>query len=411
EPVIIGGTTTDFCYADFQDEMNMLNRAFLEVMCEGDAKGRVFTFPIPTYNIDRDFEWDDPKLEWLWKVTARYGVPYFANFIHSDMSPEDARSMCCRLRLDMRKLEARGGGLFGSNPLTGSIGVVTMNLPRLGYTSQSEEQFMRRLDRLMDRAAESLEIKRKVLERTTEGSLYPYARFYLRQVKSRHGSYWHNHFSTIGLVGMNEACRNLLGCGIADERGAAFAKRVLDHMRERLSVYQERTGHFYNLEATPAEGTSYRLALKDRERYPDILCAGSDGPEARPFYTNSSQLPVDHTDDVWETLDHQDDLQTRYTGGTVVHVFVGEELDDCEAVKNFVRKVCYNYRLPYFTISPTFSICPQHGYRSGQQPTCPDCGSDCEVYARVVGYLRPVEQWNEGKQEEFRLRSTARIEG
>jgi ribonucleoside-triphosphate reductase len=416
EAVMIGGRLQSQTYGEFPQEMDMFNSAFLEVLAEGDAKGRVFTFPIPTYNITADFNWDAPSLQQLWKATAKYGIPYFANFLNSDMSPEDARSMCCRLRLDLRALERRGGGLFGANPLTGSIGVVTINLPRLGYRASSEADFLTRLDRLMETARTSLETKRHVLEQFTDQGLYPYTKFYLRGVKERFGHYWHNHFSTIGLVGMNEACLNLLGCDIGTEQGVAFAGRVLDHMRDRLQEFQQLTGRLYNLEATPAEGTAYRLARLDRQRFPDIRCAaGGSMPVAppakrtEPFYTNSTQLPVHYSDDIFHVLDLQDSLQSRYTGGTVQHVFLGEAVPDPEAVKRFVRKVCENYRLPYFTLSPTFSICPQHGYLRGEVPTCPECGRETEVYSRVVGYLRPVNQWNAGKQAEFVARSTYRI--
>ena len=410
EPVIIGGELKGETYGEFQREMNLINRAFLEVMIEGDAKGRVFTFPIPTYNIGKDFDWDDPELDKLWEVTARYGIPYFANFVNSDMSPEDARSMCCRLRLDTRKLDRRGGGLFGANPLTGSIGVVTINMPRLGHLSENEEDFLARLDTLMEAAKTSLDVKRKVLESLTEKNLYPYSKFYLRSVKERYGCYWNNHFSTIGLVGLNEACLNFFGLGIADEPGRAFALRVLDHMRTRLQDFQEQTGHLYNLEATPAEGAAYRLARLDRERYPDIIAVNGQAPDAEPFYTNSSHLPVNHTDDLFEVLDHQDDLQTSYTGGTVVHLFVGEEIRDPSAVKTLVRKICAGYHLPYFTVTPTFSVCPSHGYIAGKHDICPRCNAETEVYSRVVGYLRPVKQWNVGKQEEFEMRKTFSLE-
>ncbi|HSG28578.1 MAG TPA: ribonucleoside triphosphate reductase, partial [Candidatus Krumholzibacterium sp.] len=408
EAVIIGGKMQKETYGEFAEEMITFNRAFLEVLAAGDAKGRVFTFPIPTYNISRDFDWDAPGLEKLWEVTAKYGIPYFANFVNSSMSPDDARSMCCRLRLDLRSLEKRGGGLFGANPLTGSIGVVTVNMPRLGYLSGDEKEFMSRLDQLMEIARTSLETKRKVLEGFTEKNLYPYTKFYLRNMRERHGTFWFNHFSTIGLVGLNEACVNFMGKDIGTEEGAGFASRVLDYMRDKLLQFQEETGNFYNLEATPAEGTSYRLARIDREKYPEIRCHGKDGPGERstPVYTNSSQLPVDYTDDVFEVLDLQDGLQKKYTGGTVLHIFLGEAVADPASVRNFVKKVCENYSLPYFTLSPTFSICPSHGYLRGEQAECPDCGMPTEVYSRIVGYLRPVNQWNEGKQTEFARRST-----
>ena len=408
-PVIFGGQyLSGVTYGDFQEEMNLINKAFLEVMVSGDAKGRVFTFPIPTYNIGPDFDWADPSLDILWKTTAKYGIPYFSNFVNSSLSPEDARSMCCRLRLDLRHLEHKGGGLFGAIPLTGSIGVVTINLPRLGYRASDEAEFLAMLDEWMVMAKNSLEIKRKVLEHFTAKNLYPYSRFYLRSVAERFGQYWKNHFGTIGLVGLNEACRNLLGVDIASTEGLRFSRNVLDHMREKLVDFQEETGSFYNLEATPAEGTSYRLARLDKERYPEIICANEEHYRngACPFYTNSSQLPVNFTDDLFEALDLQDELQSRYTGGTVLHLFVGEEIYDPENVKHLVRKVCNEYHLPYFTITPTFSICPSHGYLAGEQETCSRCGETCEVYSRVVGYLRPVSQWNDGKVEEFHLRKT-----
>ncbi len=403
--VIIGGQPQKETYKDFQEEMNLFNKAFLQVMAEGDAKGRVFTFPIPTYNITKDFNWDDPNMLDLWEMTAKYGVPYFSNFINSDMNPEDARSMCCRLRIDNRELEMRGGGLFGSNPLTGSIGVITINMPRIAYLSKSKKDFLQRLEKLMEVSKESLETKRKVLEKFTDGNLYPYTRYYLRNVKERFKEYWKNHFSTIGLVGMNEACLNLLGRNIASKEGQAFTKQVLDFMRKKLIDFQKETGNNYNLESTPAEGTSYRLAKIDKEKYNDIICA-SDGnaKQSEPFYTNSTQLPVNYTDDVFEALDLQDEIQVKYTGGTVFHTFAGERIDDPQAVKRLVKKMCYNYHLPYITFTPTFSVCPSHGYLKGEQEKCPTCDDNCEVYSRVVGYLRPVKQWNKGKQEEFGLR-------
>ncbi|MDD2599593.1 MAG: ribonucleoside triphosphate reductase [Kiritimatiellae bacterium] len=403
ESVVIGGQDMPETYADFQVEMDMINNAFLEVMTQGDAKGRVFTFPIPTYNVSKDFDWERPGLEKLWEVTAKYGIPYFANFVNSDMSPDDARSMCCRLRLDTRELIKRGGGLFGANPQTGSIGVVTINMPRLGYLAKDEGEFITRLDGLMTIARNSLEIKRKVLEQFTKQELYPYTSFYLRQVYQRFEKYWQNHFSTIGLVGLNEACLNLFGKDIGTPEGQAFGLRVMDFMRERLVDFQEESGNFYNLEATPAEGTTYRLARLDKKYYPAIISAGTDG---EPFYSNSTQLPVNYSSDIMQVLDLQDEIQTKYTGGTVVHTFVGEAVSDPQAVKAFVKMVCTNYRLPYFTITPTFSVCEEHGYLKGEQRTCPTCERKTEVYSRVVGYIRPVEQWNEGKQHEFERRKT-----
>jgi ribonucleoside-triphosphate reductase len=407
QSVLVGGEMQKETYQDFQQEMDLFNKAFLEVMAEGDAKGRVFTFPIPTYNITKEFDWENQNLNYLWKMTAKYGVPYFSNFINSDMNPEDARSMCCRLRIDNRELEVRGGGLFGSNPLTGSIGVVTINMPRIGYLSETEDEFILRLEKLMVLAKESLVMKRKVLEKLTDGSLYPYTKYYLRGVKERFNEYWKNHFSTVGLVGMNEACLNVLGTHIGDGEGQEFTKRVLDFMRAKLLEFQKETGDNYNLEATPAEGTSYRLARIDHARYPDILCANGNGHRKGnhpPFYTNSTQLPVDFTDDIFEALDLQEDIQAKYTGGTVFHAYAGERISNPASVKLLVRKVCENYRLPYFTFSPTFSVCPTHGYLAGEQEACPMCQEACEIYSRVVGYLRPVKQWNKGKQEEYRTR-------
>ena len=405
--VIIGGELKNETYSEFQPEMDMFNKAFLKVMAKGDAKGRVFTFPIPTYNVTKDFDWDDPKLTGLWEMTAKYGVPYFSNFINSDMSPEDSRSMCCRLRIDNRELEKRGGGLFGSNPLTGSVGVVTINMPRIGYLSETEEEFFDRLGRLMDVAKESLEIKRKVLENFTENNLYPYTKYYLRSVKQRFDQYWKNHFSTIGLLGMNEACLNLFGKDITTEEGQSFTLKVMDFMRDKLVQYQKETGNNYNLESTPAEGTTYRLAKLDKEKHPDIICADEENireKNAEPFYTNSTQLPVNYTDDVFEALDLQDEIQCKYTGGTVFHTFAGERISDPRAVKSLIQKICTNYHLPYVTFTPTFSVCPVHGYIAGEQGACPTCGEECEIYSRVVGYLRPVKQWNKGKQEEYNLR-------
>ena len=376
EKAIIGGEEQDKTYKEFKKEMELFNKAFAELMLKGDAKGRPFSFPIPTYNISKDFDWDSPLLERVWEMTAKYGIPYFANYINSDMKPEDARSMCCRLRLDNRELRKRGGGLFGANPLTGSIGVVTINLPRIGYMSKTEEGFLSKLGELMDTAKKSLEIKRKVLENFTETGLYPYSRFYLSENKKAQGSYWKNHFSTIGLVGMNEASINLLGDSIGDKRGHEFAVRVLEFMREKIAGYQEETGNLYNLEATPAEGTSYRLARADKAKFPDIIVANNDewkNRNAEPFYTNSSQLPVNYTDDLFELLDKQDKIQTLYTGGTVVHLFLGERLPDVESTKRLVRKIAQKYSLPYYTITPTFSICPIHGYIKGEHEYCPYC--------------------------------------
>jgi len=419
--VIIGGERKEATYGEFQREMDLLNEAFAEVMIEGDANGRIFTFPIPTYSITKDFPWEKSNLTKIWEMTAKYGTPYFSNFVNSDMDPSDVRSMCCRLRLDnslvrqralsfslnvntknVDELKHRGGGLFGANPLTGSIGVVTINMPRLGYLSKNEEEFFERLSYLMDLAKESLEIKRNVIEDLTHKNLYPYSKYYLSGVYELTGQYWGNHFATIGLIGMHEACVNLLGEGIDTPAGREFAIKVLKFMREKLLEYQKETNNLYNLEATPGEGTSYRLARIDKSKYPNIYTSG----DTEPFYTNSTQLPVDYSADPFEVLEHQDELQSLYTGGTVLHIFLGEALEDIEMVKEAVKLITNNYRLPYFTLTPTFSICPEHGYLRGNYEKCPTCGKETEVYSRVVGYYRPVKSWNKGKQEEFKLRKT-----
>ena len=411
QAVIIGGKLQDKTYGEFQEEINVLNKAFLELMLEGDAKGRVFTFPIPTYNITRDFDWDNPNVSLLMDVTAKYGIPYFSNFVNSDMKPDDVRSMCCRLRLDNRSLRKRGGGFFGANPLTGSIGVVTVNMPKIGFLSNSVEEFKKRLGDVMTVAKQSLEIKRKILEKLTDENLYPYSKYYLRGIKKGFGKYWVNHFSTIGIIGVNEACLNFLGQDIGSSEGLAFAVDIMNFMRQKLLEFQEETGNEYNLEATPAEGTSYRLARIDKKHYPDIICGNQLEYEkgAEPFYTNSTQLPVNYTDDVFEAFELQDGLQSLYTGGTVLHVFAGEKIADGRVVKHLVRKICEKFHLPYFTITPTFSVCPEHGYISGQHTACPKCGKETEVYSRAVGYLRPVKQWNKGKQAEFSHRKTFSI--
>ncbi len=409
EPVIVGGEMGETTYGDYQREVDLINRGLLEVLLEGDAQGRCFTFPIPTYNVTRDFDWDAPSLSDLWELTARYGTPYFGNFISSDMSPDDVRSMCCRLRLDTRDLKRRGGGLFSANPLTGSIGVVTINLPRLARVAADEWQFLASLERVMEVARTSLETKRRALESFTEGGLYPYTQFYLRDVRKQTGTYWSNHFSTIGVVGMNEACLNLLGTDISSDEGRDFAARVLDHMQEELDRFRDETGNPYNLEATPAESAAYRLARLDAERYPDMHFApGSD--RDMPLFTNSTQLPVDHTEDAYCAMDLQDDLQCRYTGGTVMHIYLGEAGPDPDAIKTFLRGAFTEYRMPYLTITPTFSVCPSCGYMSGEHHQCPHCSREAEVYSRVVGYLRPVSQWNEGKQAEWRQRRHFQID-
>ena len=403
QPVIIGGKAQKETYGEFQEEINMFIRAFYEGLMEGDAKGSPFTFPIPTVSITKDFDWNNPSLEPLWEATAKYGVNYFQNFIQSDMSPEDVRSMCCRLRLNNKELYMRGGGLFGSAPLTGSIGVVTINMPRIGYLSKTKPEFLKRLGHLMDLAKESLEIKRKALDNFIEKGLYPYSKFYLDSVKKIRNSYFGNHFSTIGLMGMNEALLNFIGEDIASIRGRKFSLEVLDFMRDKLVDFQKETGYLYNLEATPGEGTSFRQAKTDKEKYPDIITAGT---KEAPYYTNSSQLPVDYTDDVFKALRLQDELQCRYTGGTVLHVFLGEKINDPQMAKSLVKKIFEKFHLPYITLTPTFSICPTHGYLTGEHFTCPKCAIEqpCEVYSRVVGYLRPVQQWNLGKQQEFKER-------
>jgi anaerobic ribonucleoside-triphosphate reductase len=400
QAVIIGGELKEETYGDFQKEMDMINTAFCEVMMEGDKKGRVFTFPIPTINVTQDFEWDSPVVNKFMEVTCKYGIPYFSNYINSDLSPEDALSMCCRLRLNTGELRKRGGGLFGSNPLTGSIGVVTINLPRIGYLAKDETDFFTRLLSLMEIAKNSLEIKRKTIEEQTEKGMYPYAAHYLENVKARTGNYWYNHFNTIGLIGMNEACLNFMGKDITTPEGQKFALKVLDYMRDVITRFQEQTGHVYNLEATPAEGTSYSLAQLDKKKYPDIITAGKD----EPYYTNSSQLPVGFTDDIFETLDLQDELQCKYTGGTVLHLYLGEQIKDIEVAKQLIRKTFTNYKLPYISLTPTFSICQEHGYLNGEVYTCPECGKPTEVWSRVVGYLRPVQNFHKGKQEEYKER-------
>jgi ribonucleoside-triphosphate reductase len=408
EPAQVGGKVTNDPQSDFQTEMDTFNAAFAEVMCHGDSKSRVFTFPIPTYNITSTFNWDSPVAEKIFEMTAKYGVPYFSNFINSDMKPEDVRSMCCRLRIDNRELRKRGGGFFGANPLTGSIGVVTINLPRIGFLSKDDDEFFQRLSDIMDIARDSLEIKRKVLEHFTDAGLYPYSKHYLSVVKDEYGSYWKNHFSTIGLVGMNEALVNMFGYDITNKEGLNFAVKTLTFMRGKLTDYQKETENIYNLEATPAEGTSYRLARIDKRTHSGIKAANEKylSGGAEPFYTNSTQLPVDYLGDVFEALEHQDNLQTLYTGGTVFHIFLGERVSSWKATAGLVRQVAKNCRLPYFTLTPTFSICPTHGYLSGEHRKCPTCGANCEVYSRVVGYLRPVDQWNDGKQAEFNIRKT-----
>jgi len=408
QPVIIGGKPQKETYGEFQEEMNMFIRAFYEDLMEGDAKGRPMTFPIPTVSIAKDFAWDDPALDPLWEATAKYGVNYFSNFIQSDMKPEDFRSMCCRLRLSNKELYKRGGGLFGSAPLTGSIGVCTINLPRIGYLSKTKKDFFERLSHLMDLAKESLEIKRKTLEDFMEKGLYPYSKYYLASVKQLRGSYFGNHFATIGLMGMNEALLNFIGDNIGSKRGRRFAIEILDFMRERLVEYQKETGNMYNLEATPGEGTSYRQAKVDKEKYPDIITAGT---KKVPYYTNSTMLPVNFTDDIFEALKLQDEIQCKYTGGVVLHLFLGERVSDIQTVKSLIKKIFENFTLPYITFTPTFSICPTHGYLEGEHFECPKCTikQPCEVYSRIVGYIRPLNQWNQGKFREYQERKVFKL--
>jgi ribonucleoside-triphosphate reductase len=408
QPVIIGGKAQDKTYGEFQEEMNMFNKAFYEVMLDGDKNQRVFTFPIPTVSITKNFDWNNPALEPMWEATAKYGINYFTNYINSDMNPEDVRSMCCRLRLELSELHNRGGGLFGAGALTGSIGVVTINMPRLGYTSKTKKEFMERLGQLMDLAKESLELKRKVIENYIDKGLYPYSRHYLANIKKARGAHYGNHFSTIGLVGMNEMLVNFLGENIASKKGRAFALEIMDFMRARMVEYQKETGNIYNLEATPGESTSYRLCLKDKAKFPEITTAGT---KKNPYYTNSSQLPVNFTDDLFEALKLQDEIQCRYNGGTVQHLFLGERLSDVASVKALVKKIFEKFKLPYITLTPTFSICPTHGYIEGEHFKCPKCTIEqpCEVYTRVVGYLRPVSQFNLGKQQEFKERKEYKV--
>ncbi len=401
-PAIVGGKPMDFCYKDCKKEMDMVNRAFIETMIEGDANGRGFQYPIPTYSITQDFDWSDTENNrLLFEMTSKYGTPYFSNYINSDMEPSDVRSMCCRLRLDLRELRKKTGGFFGSGESTGSVGVVTINLPRIAYLASDETDFYRRLDRLMDISARSLKIKRNVISRLLEEGLYPYTKRYLGR--------FDNHFSTIGLIGMNEAGLNArwIRADLSHKETQQFAKDVLNHMRERLSDYQEQYGDLYNLEATPAESTTYRLAKHDKEKWSDIITAGYEGD--KPYYTNSSHLPVDYTTDIFDALDIQDELQTLYTSGTVFHAFLGEKLPGWKAAAELVRTIAENYRLPYYTMSPTYSICSEHGYLNGEQKVCPKCGKVTEVYSRITGYYRPVQNWNDGKLQEYQNRTEYRM--
>lgn len=425
--IVYNGKKLDTTYGDFQNEMNMINKAFAEIMMEGDRKGRIFTFPIPTYNISKDFDWENENLKEIWEMTAKYGVPYFANFVHSDMNPEDARSMCCRLRLDNRELRKRGGGLFAADPLTGSVGVVTINIPRIAYTSRNENEFFHNLANAMELAKSCLEIKRKVIEDFTEKGLYPYSSFYLSSIKESYGTYWGNHFSTIGLLGMNEAALNFIGKPISDPISKEWVKKVINFMKEKISSYQEETGNYYNLEATPAEGASYSLPKKDKANF-DLIRTSGDSDTS--FYTNSVHLPVNEEHDIFEILKHQDDLQTMFTGGTVVHLFLGESIQDWKRARDLVRKIVNNFSLPYFTLTPTFSVCPVHGYLNGENAVCCKDHSEAdlhkfgrysedeegkkleihpEIYSRIVGYFRPVENWNRGKKKEFSERKPLKV--
>ena len=400
-PAIVGGKEMPFTYGDCKKEMDMINKAFIEIMIEGDANGRGFQYPIPTYSITRDFDWSETENnKLLFEMTAKYGTPYFSNYINSDMEPSDVRSMCCRLRLDLRELRKKSGGFFGSGESTGSVGVVTINLPRIAYLATDEADFYSRLDKLMDIAARSLKTKRTVITQLLDNGLYPYTKRYL-------GSFA-NHFSTIGLIGMNEAGLNAkwLRADLTNAKVQEFAKAVLDHMRERLSDYQEKYGDLYNLEATPAESTTYRFAKHDKEQFPNIITANEHGT---PYYTNSSHLPVGYTDDIFSALDIQDELQTRYTSGTVFHAFLGEKLPSWKSAANLVRKIAENYKLPYYTMSPTYSVCAEHGYLDGEQFICPYCGKKTEVYSRITGYYRPIQNWNDGKAQEFKDRKVYEI--
>ena len=417
-PVTIANETKDKTYGEFQHEMNMINDAFCEVMTEGDKNGKIFSFPIPTYNITEDFDWESDDYRKLWEMTAKYGVPYFANFIHSNLDPNDVRSMCCRLRLDTRKLHRSAGGLFGANPLTGSIGVVTINLPRLAYISRMDtpdsqhpnyeqnilNKFYELLDQTLELAKTSLEIKRKAIDKFTYDGLYPYIKAILEPIYERTGSYWSNHFSTIGIIGANEACLNLFGCNIINPKGKQFTEDILNRILDRITEFQKITKNLYNLEATPAESTCYRLACKDKKDYPDIITAGTIDV---PYYTNSTHMPVTDTIDIFDTLKHQESLQTKYTGGTVVHLFLSDNINDWKQARLLVKTICENFAIPYITLTPTFSICSNHGYLSGKQVQCPySCKERPLIYSRIVGFHRPIDTWNNGKQQEFKERKT-----
>ncbi len=400
QPIIIGGEMQDTTYGDYQAEMDMFNKAFCEVMLEGDSKGRVFTFPVPTINVTKEFDWDSDVVNSVMDITCKYGIPYFANYVNSDLSPEDAVSMCCRLRLDVSELRKRGGGLFGSNPLTGSIGVVTINLPRIGYLAEDEAEYFALLSKYADIAKNSLEIKRKVVENQTDKGLYPYSAFYLRDVKKRTGGYWSNHFNTIGIVGMNESLLNFMGKDITTPEGQEFTIKVMNYLRQKMVEYQQETGHQYNLEATPAEGTAARLAKLDKKRFPDIITAGKNAV----CYTNSCQVPVEYTDDIFKVVELQDEIQSLFTGGTVVHFYLGEKIEDREVAKALIKKIFTTSKMPYISLTPTFSVCNDHGYIAGEHFECPECGKKTEVWSRVVGYLRPVQDYNDSKYDEYMVR-------
>jgi ribonucleoside-triphosphate reductase len=412
-PVIINGEYKKETYSNFQEEMDLLNKAFSEIMLNGDSSGRVFTFPIPTYNITKDFDWDNPNIENVWKMTGKYGIPYFANFVNSDLNPDDFRSMCCRLRLSNVEINKRSGGLFNSAPLTGALGVVTINLPRIAFTSNSKESFLSSLDDTIDLAVNSLNIKRKTLEKFTDNNLYPYSKFYLRKIKERTGSYWDNHFSTIGILGANEACLNLFGKDISTPEGKVFILETMNHINDKIKSLRKKYNSLFNLEATPAETTSYRFSKIDKDKFNNkIICANEEDYKkgAKPFYTNSTNLPINYTDDIFEALEHQCNIQTKYTGGTTHHIFLKEKIEDINTVKNLIKSITENFKIPYFTLTPTFSVCDSHGYISGEKANCPKCGGKTEIYSRIVGYLRPLEQWNESKEEEFKLRKTFKID-
>jgi len=409
-PVTINGEFKGDTYSSFQDEADLFNKALFEVYLEGDASNRVHTFPIPTYNITKDFDWNNQALDGLWKIAAKYGIPYFANFINSDMDVSDSRSMCCHLRLQLDKLLYRGGGYFGASSLTGSIGVCTINMAKIGYNCKDEKEYFERLEKLMIICKDALETKRKILERFTSSGLYPYTKFYLRDVEKRFNEYWKNHFSTIGLLGMNESLMNFMNVNVGTKEGIKFTLKVLDFMRNEIVEFQKDTSNLYNLEATPAEGSSYRLALLDQRNLKDSHFANGRGKEPKdPFYTNSTQLPVNYTDDVFNALELQDEIQSKYTGGTAFHAFLGEQIHEFSAAKVFVKKIFESFKLPYLTLTPTFSICTDHGYFNGKVERCPKCNKEMEIYSRVVGYLRPENQWHRGKRAEFQLRKTFKV--